>query len=46
MSGPELRRVARELNQKLPVALRIQPLHNMHSEVLRVRIEEMMGFRQ
>jgi len=45
MARPELCRVARELNQKLPRALRIELVPNTPSEVLRVWIEEMMGFR-
>jgi len=45
MPRDELFRVARELNQKLPRALRIEPAPHMPSEVLRVWIEEMMGFR-
>ncbi|KAF8511256.1 hypothetical protein BU17DRAFT_69694 [Hysterangium stoloniferum] len=45
MPRPELCRVARELNQKLPQALRIEPLSHMQESTIRCRIEEMMGFR-
>ncbi|KAF8513973.1 hypothetical protein JB92DRAFT_2921264 [Gautieria morchelliformis] len=45
MSRPELCSVARELNDKLPCALRIESLHRMPSNMIRLRIEEMMGFR-
>ena len=46
MSRHELLRAARELNQKLPRALYIESLHHMSTEILRFRIEEMMGSRQ
>jgi hypothetical protein len=46
MCRAELLRVARELNRKLPRALHIESLHHMPSDILRFRIEEMMGFRQ
>lgn len=45
MQRPELCRVARELNKKLPRALHIEPLTHMQESTLRCRIEEMMGFR-
>ncbi|KIJ37582.1 hypothetical protein M422DRAFT_33673 [Sphaerobolus stellatus SS14] len=45
MCRAELYRVASELNKKLPVVLRIEPLKAMPTAVIRRRIEEMMGFR-
>lgn len=46
MSRHELCRVARELNQKLPRALRIEFLHQTPADMIRFQIEEVMGFRQ